>query len=699
MIRRFLLLLMFLPILAVQAQTRMEDPIDMLIDVGNFKMKFDTDYGDGGLNSQYSWNLISGTPQETENFYWPQDQWQSNCLYQIFQPLVLDENGIIDQYGVRQAMTVGGGPLTNPGKNDWASETRRYRPPHIIVDGFQYDAPYRWNVDPDLEADIKLEFEDVLTQFGIRTHVEILAFSNHNHADYLIWKATHKFTGEIDIPRDAAPGDTLPDQTIRFWYPFSMSFGPSKAGERRTHGAFGDEGSDDLDSWFVRESKLLPNSYRDSLHVAYYWDYTRREASAFPNGSKDEVGDPDRTNGYLHSTQIPGYTLLHSDVSAADKTDDISQPYAMPYASIVRDLWGRRDAGLLLTYRGDDKGGRFPPDKATLKQALDKGPMRFITVGPYELTKDSKTGRYDSLTFIYAAGVGAINLNLADSIGKAWYAGEISDSVKNSWILSGKDSLFQTLDCAKWAQDRLSKGQYIPSSPPAPDIEVTSGPAKITIEWGYENDSYYNDPDTKVDDWFAWRVYRKKGALLVNDPLDEFSGEKWELVYETTDRSNRKFEDISVVRGIDYYYAVTAVDNGTQNADGIFPGQKLESSRHITRTQFPAVAYEPGLNVSNLVRVVPNPATVVAGAALNAGSPDKISFFNLPIQCKLKIFTETGDLIKTIDHYGTADEEWDQKTDGNQYVTSGIYVLAVTECKDISGNQLDNQFVKFVIVR
>jgi hypothetical protein len=72
---------------------------------------------------------------------------------------------------------------------------------------------------------------------------------------------------------------------------------------------------------------------------------------------------------------------------------------------------------------------------------------------------------------------------------------------------------------------------------------------------------------------------------------------------------------------------------------------------------------------------------------------------NLPVECTLRIYTETGDLVTTIKHYGTADHEWDQRTDQNQYVSSGIYILTVTDARDINGRPLDNQFVKFVLVR
>jgi hypothetical protein len=194
-------------------------------------------------------------------------------------------------------------------------------------------------------------------------------------------------------------------------------------------------------------------------------------------------------------------------------------------------------------------------------------------------------------------------------------------------------------------------------------------------------------------------VYRKQGAYLVVDPLDQRNGADWELVFETTNRSTTTFIDQSVTRGVDYYYAVTAVDNGTQNSYDIVPNQKLESSRFVTRSQLPVVPFKGGLNVSGQTRVVPNPATIGAGGMGFPGTPDRILFVGLPYKCTLKIYTETGDLVETINHKGTADHAWNQRTLDNQYVVSGIYILVVTDSEDVNGKKLDSQIVKFVIIR
>ncbi|HUI28791.1 MAG TPA: hypothetical protein VLX91_01150 [Candidatus Acidoferrales bacterium] len=98
----------------------------------------------------------------------------------------------------------------------------------------------------------------------------------------------------------------------------------------------------------------------------------------------------------------------------------------------------------------------------------------------------------------------------------------------------------------------------------------------------------------------------------------------------------------------------------------------------------------------DLVRVVPNPYDSRARSYQYGSQPevqDKISFFGLPAVCKLKIFTERGDLIYTIDHKGTGDEKWYCRTSAGQIVASGIYILAVEEP---NGPKI---FRKFVIIR
>ena len=82
----------------------------------------------------------------------------------------------------------------------------------------------------------------------------------------------------------------------------------------------------------------------------------------------------------------------------------------------------------------------------------------------------------------------------------------------------------------------------------------------------------------------------------------------------------------------------------------------------------------------DLVRVVPNPYDI-RGRFMQFGDRfqyDRIAFYGLPPICKLKIFTERGDLVWELEHTkGTGSELWDSLTSSGQIIASGIYILYV----------------------
>jgi hypothetical protein len=656
--------------------------------------------GEGQFTNQYSWMLTGVGPENTEEWFYPADTWHAQNLFQIYNPVCPDDNGFTNNRGEHLITTEA---LLNGGKNDYSWERRRYRPPNVTIDGVRQNQDYTWEVDPDISSDIIVEWEDILQNHGIRTRVQIFAFSNPNHKDYIIYKATHKFTGEtkrpIENPVDSL--DYFPSQTVNLWWPVAFSFGPSKAGEYMAHSSFAYEGVDDLDSWFSAPVKKAATAPRDSLKIVYYRDAKRQGGASYPNGSTDDTGDPDRETGHLHSPQIPGYALLHSAKNTFSKSaDDTDQPYALPHATIQRDFWGRRDPGLRDTYIGEDERGRFPLDAITEgfipETGYLYGPMRFVTVGPYDLTLDHEQEIYDSICVVYAVGVGSISWEMADSLGQAWFNGDITDEDKLNGILTGRDTLAEVMDRAYWA---YMNDYNVPDPPPPPDLEVTSDADRILLEWSYPDENYYKDPDTGVDDWYAWRIYRKRGSVTVGSPSELISKERWQLIHETNDRTETTYIDNDVVRGVSYFYAVTAVDDGSQNTFGLNPGEKLESSRFANRSQLPAIPFKSGLATTKQVRVVPNPYTVDAGILNFPGASNQLLFARLPYKCTLTVYTESGDEVKKIEHFGTDQEVWDQRTDTNQFITTGIYILAVRDAEDVDGKKLDDQYVKFVVIR
>ena len=318
--------------------------------------------------------------------------------------------------------------------------------------------------------------------------------------------------------------------------------------------------------------------------------------------------------------------------------------------------------------------------------------------GPYSLSIG------DDFTAVYAIGVGMIHEDLCASEGEKywnWYWNKAGDKIdnagKNALIFTGKDSLFLNLNRAYWA---YSQNYDIPDPLPAPDITVTSGADQIQVSWGYPGTDGrdFKDPDTGIDDFFEWRLYRKIGAFEIDDPTDLGAYYKYELI-GNFDKGTTSYIDNSVQRGVKYHYCVTAVDDGTQNTD-----EKLESSYWQNRTKLGAFSFKGGLDTSEEVVIVPNPYSVSTGIEnrLNwPGAPNEVRFMNLPAYCTLKIYTSTGDLIKTIEHQsGSGDEAWTNlRTDYNQYPASGVYILVVDDPKDVNKEPLPKHIYKFVIVR
>ena len=112
------------------------------------------------------------------------------------------------------------------------------------------------------------------------------------------------------------------------------------------------------------------------------------------------------------------------------------------------------------------------------------------------------------------------------------------------------------------------------------------------------------------------------------------------------------------------------------------------------------------------IRIVPNPfnlkARNVQFGENDLTTLDRLAFYNLPPVCRIKIYTETGDLIETIEHTnGSGDDYWHSLTSSDQVVVSGLYIayFEVTEdYKDESTGEMiyrkgDSIFKKFVIIR
>jgi hypothetical protein len=71
-----------------------------------------------------------------------------------------------------------------------------------------------------------------------------------------------------------------------------------------------------------------------------------------------------------------------------------------------------------------------------------------------------------------------------------------------------------------------------------------------------------------------------------------------------------------------------------------------------------------------------------------------MAFLGLPPACTIRIYTERGDLVKTLEHTdGSGDELWDSTTSSRQVVVSGVYIAVFTTPDGQSAIR------KFIIIR
>jgi hypothetical protein len=80
------------------------------------------------------------------------------------------------------------------------------------------------------------------------------------------------------------------------------------------------------------------------------------------------------------------------------------------------------------------------------------------------------------------------------------------------------------------------------------------------------------------------------------------------------------------------------------------------------------------------IRVVPNPFVVTSGFD-TVRDRHEIHFTRLPLSCTIKIFTLTGELVRTLQHQsdvtGASNEKWDLKTEFGSEVAYGVYLYHI----------------------
>ncbi len=609
-------------------------------------------------------------------------------------------------------------------KEGWTIK-RYYRvtPPAITVDGLRMDDPFPINYADEINpskipgtADGLIE-SVITTDMGVTIHYRTIAFAQKNHNKYLIREYIFKNTGIVSN----IPGSKTLNKTINGFY-FLRQYRGREEPQKPWSSSYGEKPGEDIRISYVYPGRQKGNTYDDFaapnldkggfLEQTYYAGEAILFASKSPSQfNVDDVNQPQMT-GYFNC-DFPSFTFQPMNMEETQR-QTLYQVMKEGLVNIQGIFWPEM-TGAKPGHHGvrlDERGFSYPEEMEDAGWTQTPA----YSVGPYDLAFG------DSIKVVIADCLGTISPEKAYEVGQAWanntstwgdnipggttdklppqykahpnlYAADtrsqINNWAKDNWVATGKDSLFMTARAAQWA---FRNNYNVPSPPPPPSVTVKSLPEYIDISWGSESES--------ASDFAGYRVYRSLGSWYPTVPENETAllG-KWEKIYENRGAAIHDFQDNTAQRGNAYFYAVTAFDNGTSNGTDFNGKQEsLESNFIANASTKAAFLLKPGGTLSDIV-VVPNPYNLAASSLQFPGEPNKIMFLNVPSFCTIRIFTERGDLVKTIEHAGSGDASWGDipaqhmATETGQMVVSGIYIAKI-ETPDGQST-----IRKFVIVR
>jgi hypothetical protein len=395
----------------------------------------------------------------------------------------------------------------------------------------------------------------------------------------------------------------------------------------------------------------------DSLKIVYWQDYDD------PKNAKDDESNPHTDTGEFLTTEYWGWGLIHADKSSSDRSNDVANQPTTTYRTAQLILGATEDGPF---YDMATTGNHMPfigPDDG-YDTNVNQDYIGGLTIGPY-----SSFPVGDTLNFVLFGGMGIHSIPEAKDMGAKWLNGQISKAEKNTWLRSAKDKLFANMSKAirVWENGlQLTEGQT--PAPPS-STTLTPGGGQATIEW---------EP---VAGNVSYDIYR----TCIEEELLPGGDTRLRYIYDdpvVEDLTSTEYVDTGLRRGETYYYYVVAKDNSTG----------LQSSHYYLRNVNGVTIYASPTKTLETVRVVPNPYNISKPAFTQE---DRVIFAGLPGPCKIRIYTESGDLVSEIDHpFDRGIAEWDQVTQFAQRIQSGIYIYHVESMEG-----LGEKIGKFVVIR
>lgn len=594
----------------------------------------------------------------------------------------------------------------------------KYEVPDVVVQGIpSFQLPVDIDViDSDIPAD-RMIINRFNTALGVTVERRIMQFSNEFHDNYHVTEYTFTNTGNVDEnPAVELPNQTVEDMMIYLQYRYSVN--------QSTRYTIGNATGWGINTMIDRRGDGLPQHAGESeqFRAQFIWhgrfpDFTAYHNLGAPIWTPNTVGGflaASDTTGRLGAYQFVGNVVLHADTSPDNPTDNPQQPSTMSQVgsddilNSANDPFNlsrmQREYDLMSAGRTTrhawivEPSGDFANSNANPSLGTSGGWSAANGFGPYTLQPG------ESVRIVIAEAASGLSREAANFIGNAYknaggdnnlqipytINGQTVSLTKNQWVMTGRDSLFQTF---RRAIANYNSGYNIPKPPvPPPAFQVDGGGDGIFMNWEY--------PSAEEGNIQGFEIYRAA------DRVDS----TYRLIH-TASAGERFFQDgdntpapaRGPIRGRNYFYYITAVGLAANNTgEGLTPAVPLRSSRYYTQTYDPARLQRPaGENMGQII-IAPNPYIATAKGGLvfdETRGSDRIAFYEIPRKAKIRIYTELGEHIFTIDHAdGSGDNFWDLYTESRQKVVSGVYI-AVIENLDEDSDEFGKQVIKkFVIV-
>jgi len=472
----------------------------------------------------------------------------------------------------------------------------------------------------------------------------------------------------------------------------------------------------------------------DTLRVYYYY------SSDDPEVAGDRMGQPLTQQGgrlldcsftfmaCLHASKQPYTpTPLYSGPLDPQDQDDMNQPMVttvankqvlnLPLVNQTYDPTGTDGAseynfisGVMLqsedivspTVRPghhrknlDELGKPAPGGENAISATANAFEGPTMSFGPYTFAPGQQ------IRIVKAVGIAGLNREKAIEVGRAWLNdtrngtttledpnpgsptgsfpanfvfpqnATATDIKKDKWVSTGIDSVFQTVSRAK---HNFLSGYNAPSTPPPPSsVSVAGSSEGIVLRWA-------DAAAEGLSNFAGYRIMKKIGNVDTTYYQEIYRS-------DATDKSaDHRYVDRSVRIGATHYYYIQSMASISPSDPSAHPSERgkiMFSGRVYFYNNIAVTGEAPVGDQLEKIAIVPNPFNwndpLLRGYSFTNPGNLQISFYELPKAVTIQIYTEAGDLVKTINHnQNSGFNKWNMTNEAGQTVASGIYVALFT---------------------